>query len=127
MDEQTFKRYMSAAKGLSGDYAEGYQRGLRRHHQGSSFDTESEHQQWMAMGLDGDLRSELGTGYRDGFAGRPPEAEDLSAYCKTRCGLDVSEVSELSEVPRRTLYDWWRNRRRAVELIVKGLASEHKK
>ncbi|WFG00282.1 hypothetical protein [Aeromonas caviae] len=57
----------------------------------------------------------------------PPEAEDLSAYCKTRCGLDVSEVSELSEVPRRTLYDWWRNRRRAVELIVKGLASEHKK
>ncbi|RAI98850.1 hypothetical protein [Aeromonas salmonicida] len=55
------------------------------------------------------------------------EAEELSTYCKKNCGLDVSEVSVLSEVPRRTLYDWWRNRRRAVELIVKGLDAEQKK
>lgn len=55
------------------------------------------------------------------------EAEELSTYCKKNCGLDVSEVSVLSDVPRRTLYDWWRNRRRAVELIVKGLAAEQRK
>lgn len=126
MDDHTFKLYMTVAKGLPGDYSVGYQRGLGRHHHGSSFGTDSEHQQWMDSGLDlnGEHRSELGAGYRDGLAGRPPETEDLSAYCKTRCGMDVSKVSELSEVPRRTLYDWWRNRRRAVELIVKGLAAK---
>lgn len=50
--------------------------------------------------------------------------EDLSEYCKKNCGLDAKEVADRAEVPRRTFYDWWGTRRRAVELIVKGLASE---
>ena len=53
------------------------------------------------------------------------EAEDLSTYCRDNCGLDVSTVAQRAGLPRRTLYDWWRNRRRVVELIVKGLAVEN--
>lgn len=49
---------------------------------------------------------------------------DLSTYCKKICGLDAGEVAKASDVPRRTLYDWWKNRRRAVELIVKGISTE---
>lgn len=127
VDEKTFKRYMQAVKGLPDDYAVGYQKGLRRHYHGEAFGTESEHQQWLNLGLDGDHRVDQGAGYRAGFAGEPPGTDDLSAYCKTRCGMDVTEVVELSEVPRRTLYDWWRSRRRAVELIVAGLAAEYGK
>lgn len=52
------------------------------------------------------------------------ETEDLSSYCRDNCGLDVSTVAERAGLPRRTLYDWWRTRRRVVELIVKGLAAE---
>ncbi len=48
------------------------------------------------------------------------EAEDLSTYCRDNCGLDVSTVALRAGLPRRTLYDWWRTRRRVVELIVKG-------
>ncbi|MEG1210023.1 MAG: hypothetical protein RSE29_02765 [Leclercia sp.] len=55
------------------------------------------------------------------------EAEDLSTYCRDNCGLDVSTVAQRAGLPRRTLYDWWRNRRRVVELIVKGLAVENQK
>lgn len=54
------------------------------------------------------------------------EAEDLSIYCRDNCGLDVSTVALRAGLPRRTLYDWWRTRRRVVELIVKGLAAEQK-
>ncbi len=54
------------------------------------------------------------------------EAEDLSTYCRDNCGLDVSAVALRAGLPRRTLYDWWRTRRRVVELIVKGLAAEQK-
>ncbi|UZE58152.1 hypothetical protein ONR73_14640 [Aeromonas veronii] len=52
------------------------------------------------------------------------DLEDLSTYCKKICGLDVGEVAKKSNVPRRTLYDWWKNRRKTVELIVKGIAIE---
>lgn len=51
-------------------------------------------------------------------------AQELSRYCKENCGLDAKEVADIAEVPRRTFYDWWKNRRRAVELIVKGVSAE---
>jgi hypothetical protein len=71
MDERTFRQYMSAAKQIAGDYGRGYQRGLRRHHHGEKFGTATEHRQWMGLAKD-EPRAELGQGYRDGFAGRPP-------------------------------------------------------
>lgn len=52
------------------------------------------------------------------------EQADLSQYCKDNCGLDAKEVADLAQVPRRTFYDWWKSRRRAVELIVLGLKTE---
>lgn len=52
--------------------------------------------------------------------------EDFSDYCKEHCGLDATEVAETSKVPRRTLYDWWRTRPRAVVLIVEGIATERR-
>lgn len=52
---------------------------------------------------------------------------DLSAYCKANCGLDAKEVADYAQVPRRTFYDWWKSRRRAVELIVSGIKSEREK
>jgi hypothetical protein len=57
---------------LSQDYCSGYKRGLRRRFHGESFGTDSEHQQWLHLGLDGDPRHDVGQGYRDGFAGREP-------------------------------------------------------
>lgn len=52
------------------------------------------------------------------------EKVELSKYCKTNCGLDAKEVADLAQVPRRTFYDWWTGRRRAVELIVLGVKAE---
>jgi predicted transcriptional regulator len=52
------------------------------------------------------------------------EKAELSKYCKTNCGLDAKEVADLAQVPRRTFYDWWSGRRRAVELIVLGIKAE---
>jgi predicted transcriptional regulator len=52
------------------------------------------------------------------------EKDELSKYCKNNCGLDATEVADLAQVPRRTFYDWWSGRRRAVELIVKGIKAE---
>ncbi len=52
------------------------------------------------------------------------DKDDLSSYCKENCGLDAKETADKAEVPRRTFYDWWKNRRRAVELIVKGIKAE---
>lgn len=69
MNDQKFKAYMEAARTLGGDYAAGYQRGLRRHYHGEKFGTAAEHERWLAM--DGH-RQEQGDGYRDGFAGSPP-------------------------------------------------------
>lgn len=58
-----------AAKSIGGDYASGYQQGLRRFYHGESLGTVTEHDKWLH--LDGQ-RQELGDGYRDGFTGKPP-------------------------------------------------------
>jgi hypothetical protein len=52
------------------------------------------------------------------------EQADLSQYCKDNCGLDAKEVADLAQVPRRTFYDWWKSRRRTVELLVLGIKTE---
>ena len=52
------------------------------------------------------------------------EQDELSRYCKDNCGLDAKEVADYAKVPRRTFYDWWKGRRRAVELIVLGIKHE---
>ncbi len=69
MNQKKFETLMAAAESVGGDYAKGYQRGLRRHHHGESFGTKEEHKQWLSLS---DHRQELGDGYRDGFAGKPP-------------------------------------------------------
>ena len=69
MNEQKFKTYMIAAESIGGDYLRGYQRGLRRHHHGDNFGTESEHEQYLNLS---GSRQTIGDGYRDGFAGKPP-------------------------------------------------------
>lgn len=51
---------------------------------------------------------------------------ELSIYCKENCGLNAKEVADLAEVPRRTFYDWWIYRRKAVELIIDGINSRRK-
>ncbi len=55
------------------------------------------------------------------------DSAELSRYCKDNCGLEAKEVADYARVPRRTFYDWWKARRRAVELIVKGIKSEQNK
>lgn len=52
------------------------------------------------------------------------DKSELSKYCKDNCGLDAKEVADYAKVPRRTFYDWWKNRKRAVELIVNGIKLE---
>lgn len=69
MNEGKFTTYMIAAKSIGGDYAAGYQLGLRRHYHGEQFGTEAEHQQWLNLD---EHRQEQGDGYRAGFEGKPP-------------------------------------------------------
>lgn len=57
---------------IGGEYAAGYERGLRRRYLAGSGGREAEHQLWMSLGTGDDYRTELGRGYRDGFAGKPP-------------------------------------------------------
>lgn len=52
------------------------------------------------------------------------EEIDLSRYCKDNCGMDAKEVADYAQVPRRTFYDWWGTRKRAVKLIIKGIKAE---
>ena len=73
MNEREFKSLMNRARLLGGDYAAGYQRGLRRHYHGEAFGSAEEHEKFMGFGLNGDYREEMGRGYRDGFAGKAPE------------------------------------------------------
>lgn len=75
MDEKQFRTAMLRARAIGGDYASGYQRGLRRLYHGESFGTAEEHSRWLALGLDGDPREDLGRGYRDGLAGERPNLE----------------------------------------------------
>ena len=82
MDEKTFRRNMRYAKHTGGDFAAGYQRGLRRLYHGEIFGTTEEHEKYMSLGANGDHRTELGDGYRAGFSGEdfnPP----LSGEMKT--------------------------------------------
>lgn len=69
MQESQFKSFMAAAKAIAGEYADGYRRGIRRHYYGHQFGSPAEHEQWMNLS---GSRQELGDGYRDGFAGKPP-------------------------------------------------------
>ena len=72
MTAATFRSYMAQARALAADeYWRGYQRGLRRHYHGASFGSATEHRRWMGAAEE-PHRSALGTGYRDGYAGRPP-------------------------------------------------------
>lgn len=52
------------------------------------------------------------------------EKLELSKYCKINCGLDAKQVADYAKVPRRTFYDWWSSRKKAVELIVRGIKAE---
>lgn len=52
------------------------------------------------------------------------QTEAFSKYCRENVGLDAKEVADLAKIPRRTFYDWWTTRRRAVELIVNGIRRE---
>lgn len=70
MNESKFKTFMEAAQSLGGDYATGYQRGLRRLHHGEKFGTDEEHEKWFNLS---GHRAEMGRGYQDGFAGSPPD------------------------------------------------------
>lgn len=73
MDEPEFKARMLRAQKLDSVYGIGYQRGLRCLYYGEKLGAAAEHETWLNMGLQGDLRLELGRGYRDGFAGRAPQ------------------------------------------------------
>ena len=73
MNERDFKSFLNRARIIGGNYAAGYQRGLRRHYYGEKYGEPGQHEIWVRLGLDGDPRTEEGTGYRDGFAGKPPE------------------------------------------------------
>lgn len=72
MTEQQFASLMRQARLLTSDYGTGYQRGLRRHYHGERFGSPEEHARWMRF-ADEPSRAELGRGYRDGFAGQPPQ------------------------------------------------------
>lgn len=50
--------------------------------------------------------------------------DELSAFCKKECGMDAKAVADYAEIPRRTFYDWWSSRRKAVQLIIKGIKHE---
>jgi hypothetical protein len=70
MKQSGFESLMNRARALcSGDYLAGYQRGLRRYYHGEKFGTQAEHEKFLNPG---EHRAELGRGYRDGFAGKPP-------------------------------------------------------
>jgi hypothetical protein len=75
MTEREYLLWLNQAKVMiGGDYAAGYERGLQRLYQASRAFRDAEHQLWMSLGIGDDYRTELGRGYRDGYAGRPPAA-----------------------------------------------------
>lgn len=49
---------------------------------------------------------------------------DLSAYCQSTVNISVNHLVTFSGIPRRTLYDWWKKKPRAVELLIKGIKFE---
>jgi len=49
-------------------YWKGYMRGLRLAYHGKKFETQEEHNKWMALIYDDDeVKREMGRGYRDGM------------------------------------------------------------
>ncbi len=67
MTETKFRGRMVASNLMTGtDYRIGYQHGLRCSYYGRAFGTPEGHDRWLRLG------GELGDGYRDGFAGKPP-------------------------------------------------------
>lgn len=49
-------------------YWKGYMRGLRLAYSGKKFETQEEHNKWMALIYDDDeVKREMGKGYRDGI------------------------------------------------------------
>lgn len=50
--------------------------------------------------------------------------DDLVTFCQTKAGVSVNQLVLSSGVPRRTLYGWWKSKRRVVELLVYGVKSE---
>lgn len=50
--------------------------------------------------------------------------DGLTRESKSRCGLDVDEVALRADIPRRTLYNWWKTKKRVIELILLGIAYE---
>lgn len=73
MEEREFKAIARSVAQLSSEYGEGHRLGLRRYYHGEEFGSADLHEQRMGAGLNGDPRIEFGRGYRDGFAGSPPE------------------------------------------------------
>jgi hypothetical protein len=69
MKESTFRQQLRKAEQEETLFAEGYRRGLRRHFYGERFGTAEAHASRMEHGKNGDYRTELGDGYRSGFAG----------------------------------------------------------
>ena len=69
MESRTFTSQLVEADMVGGNFAAGYQRGLQRYFYGEAFGTLEDHQKWLALGRNGDNRSELGDGYRSGVAG----------------------------------------------------------
>lgn len=74
MDEADFRRLLTHAELIGGDYAAGYAKGLRRHYHGEEFGSPGEHLILAAPpGPDDDAsRREIKRGYRDGCEGRSP-------------------------------------------------------
>ncbi len=79
MDQNTFTTYLHQARLLADrDYGIGYERGLLRHFHGEALCTEPDHAIWSRLVLDGDIRAELGEGFRDGLAGKPPLLDEAT-------------------------------------------------
>ena len=81
MTESEFEKLLAEATQLASsgtsaqkDYADGYLRGLRRHHHGDKFGSDEEHQKWLSLGHS---RVAEGKGYLDGFAGEPVNPESV--------------------------------------------------
>jgi len=52
------------------------------------------------------------------------DKDELSRFCKDHCGLDAKETADYAGIPRRTFYDWWKSRNKAVKLMIKGIKAE---
>ena len=86
-----FEAYMQFAESVGDDYCNGYRKGLRGNFHG--VDDASKHDAWLV--LDG-RRQDMGDGYRDGFAGKPPRGMHGNAGNKN-AAADVDLDSHLNQ------------------------------